>query len=329
MTIRMTADARVAQIRAGAAAAAKAFRDTVTFHAKNGNTESLEQARRDLAHAEAEVKILDDLTDLEVLHRHHEMRQAEMIATRDRYMALLVEQRKHGETVRASVLREVHERLDMLACQAVSRKAQELTAVLAAIDALPARANADQVAHLKKIASDTQQRLRLIDAQQAQDPATTWRLDDNRDLVHAGRSVLSVLRARPGVSADDVIRLVGEALTPNGNLRDLFQVAGPIAPQPKPAFLDGAYWREEPTFCAFEPPAGARIVAYNIGDVWHLDLHSTTGALLAYGNCDEADVAALAPALVARAAEWAIDPGGGAWKRFATVAEQTAQVVAV
>ncbi|WP_225794726.1 hypothetical protein [Streptomyces aculeolatus] len=328
MNYAMTAAERVAQIRTAAAGAVASYRDKVAFHIKNQNTESLEAARRDLAHAEAEAKTLDGLSDLEVLNRVCEEVMQERITVNDRYMGLLVEQRKYGERVRAGVMREVRDRLDMLACHAVSRKTQELTAVLTAVDALPERANAERIAQLKRIASGARHGLRVTDGTQGEDPTRSWRLDDNRALVHAARSVLGVLRDKPEVSADDVIRLVGEALTPNGNLRELFEVAGPTPAQPKPVFLTGAHWHDGGTFCAYEPPSGARVVAYNVGDAWHLDLHAATGALLAYGSADIAEVAELAPALAARAAEWAVDRSGYGWQRFAEVAEQRRRVAA-
>ena len=75
---------RVAQIRNGAAETVKAYRGTVTFHTKNKNSASLEEARRDLAYAEAEVKTLAGLSDLDVLNRHYERQIQDRINLNDR-----------------------------------------------------------------------------------------------------------------------------------------------------------------------------------------------------------------------------------------------------
>lgn len=246
---------------------------------------------------------VDHLTDLDLLNEYAERAERERIDTNDRYMRLLTEQRKHGEKVRAGVMAELRGRLDILATQAVSQKTGELTRILGAIEVLPERANAERVALLKQIAADTRHMLRLIGEQDANDPVKSWRLDDNRALVAAARSVVGVLRDKPGVSAADVIRLVGEALTPNGNLRDLFDVADatPIKRE-QPSFADGwtemgggNYWTLEPDGSRY------RVVAYNQGDTWWLDLQGPTGALIAAGETSEAAVGGIAAALIEQA----------------------------
>lgn len=247
---------------------------------------------------------VDHLSDLDLLNQHAERCERERIDINDRYMRLLTEQRKYGERVRAGVMSELFSRLDILATQVISRKSNELTRVLGAIDVLPERANTERVALLKEIAADTRHRLRLIAEFDAEDPAKSWRLDDNRDLVHAARSVVGVLRDKPGVSAADVIRLVGEALTPNGNLHDLFDVANatPIKRQ-QPSFAGGG-WTEMGggNYWTFEPDGSRyRVVAYNQGDTWWIDLQGPTGALLAAGETGEAEVAATAVALIEQA----------------------------
>lgn len=247
---------------------------------------------------------VDHLSDLELLSEHVEQRDRERIDINDRYMRLLTEQRKYGERVRAAAISGMRSRIDVLATQAVSGKANELTRILGAIDVLPERANADRVALLKQMAADTRHMLRLIDETAADNPVTAWRLDDNRALVHAARSVVGVLRDKPGVSTDDALRLVGEALKSNGNLHDLFDVANatPIVRQ-QPAFA-GADWTEMAggSYWAFEPDGSRyRVIAYSQDDVWFLDLQGPTGALLATGETSETEVAETASALIGQA----------------------------
>lgn len=247
---------------------------------------------------------VDHLSDLDLLNEYVERRDRERIDISDRYMRLLIEQRKHGERVRASVIAATRESIDILATQAVSRKAGELTSVLGAIEVLPERANAERVELLKQMAANTRHTLRLIGEHDAEDSAKSWRLDDNRELVHAARSVVGVLRGKEGVSAADVIRLVSEALAPNGNLRDLFDVgnAAPIKRE-MPAFVGdgwvemggGSYW-------TFEPASSLhRVVAYNQGDTWWIDLQGPSGALIAAGETSEGHVAVTAQTLIEQA----------------------------
>lgn len=251
---------------------------------------------------------VDHLSDLDLLNQYAETRERERIDTNDRYMRLLTEMRKHDEQVRAAAAQTVRERLDVLACEAVSRKAGELTRILGAVEVLPERANAERVALLKSIAADTRRTLRLISEFEADEPAKSWRLDDNRALVAAARSVIGVLRDKEGVTAADVIRLVGEALTPNGNLRDLFDVAdaAPIK-QKQPVFAGGG-WAEMGggSYYAYEPDGSRyRVVAYALGDTWWLDLQGPTGALIAAGETSQSEVSALAASLIKQAPELA------------------------
>ncbi|WP_109030073.1 hypothetical protein [Streptomyces rubrogriseus] len=248
---------------------------------------------------------VDHLTDLDLLNEYAERAERDRINTNDRYMRLLTEQRHYGDRVRQAAVREMTDRVDQVAAHAVQRRASHLDRIFSAVDVLPERANAERVQALKRIVADTRHSLSLYEGA---DPAKEWRPDDNAALVHAARGVVGVLRGKPAVSAEDVIRLVGEALTPNGNLRDLFDVAHatPIKRQ-QPVFVDdnwaemggGSYW-------AFEP-AGSRyrVVAYSQGDTWWIDLQGPTGALIAAGEATEGEVAATAAALVEQAPDLA------------------------
>jgi len=269
---------------------------------------------------------VDHLTDLDLLNEYAERAERERIDTNDRYMRLLTEQRKHGERVEVGVMSGLRGRLDLLATQAVSQKAGELTRILGAIDVLPERANAERVALLKQIAADTRHMLRLIDESDSEDPVKSWRLDDNRGLVHAARAVVGVLRDKPGVSASDVIRLVGEALAPNGNLHDLFDVANatPIK-RDQPSFAgDGWIEMGGGNYWTFEPDGSRyRVVAYSQGDTWWLDLQGPTGALIAAGETSEGEIGETADVLIEQAPALA-KSGLRPWQRWQRAVEQLA-----
>jgi hypothetical protein len=260
---------------------------------------------------------LDHLPDLEVLNLGFDTLQAEQIATKDRYMGLLTSLRPHDEAVRAAVRRELTEGVDHVVAQAVQRTAYALTRILDAVEVLPERPGADRVALVKEIASSARHAIRLL-REHARESERPWQPDDNRGLVNNARHVLGVLSERHGIPADEVIRLVGEALRPNGNLRDLFTVADRGTPRDRkrePEFM-GEGWHDRRSYYAFEPDGDVRVVAYSLGDAWHLDLCEGTGRLLAYGVAEESEVAALAPALVSRAPAWAAERTGYAWRRF-------------
>ncbi|MFE9064849.1 hypothetical protein [Streptomyces violaceusniger] len=260
---------------------------------------------------------VDHLSDLEVLNLVMEVREAECITIRDRYMGLLTSLRKNDEAVRKAAVQGVRERIDILATEAVARKAGELDRILIAVEALPERVDIERLKRLKQIAADIRHMMRLHEI----NPTKEWRLDDNRALVNAARHVVGILGDRDGITADEVIRLVKEALEPNGNLRDLFDVvdSGTLKPHLRrqdPPFM-GPGWHDRNSYYAYEPAGGARVVAYSLGNDWHLDLYSPAGRLLAYGTVPADQVADLAPALVARAPEWAAEKTGYAWRRFA------------
>ncbi|MFF7576824.1 hypothetical protein ACFZBE_17840 [Streptomyces sp. NPDC008061] len=283
------------------------------------------------AEREAAGENVSHLSDLDILNDYAEQQAAEQIGTRDRYMGLLVEQRKHGERVRAATLGELQSRIDGIAVNAVRRRASELERILAAVEHLPARPNVERVELLQKIAADTRHMLRLRN-EDNDAPTRQWRLDDYQGLVHNARSVIGVLGSRDGISADEVIRLVGEALKSDGNLRDLFKVAdtGTLKPEfarRRPLFV-GANWADRNSYYAYEPAGtGARVVAYNVGDAWHLDLYSPTGALLAYGTTTEQQVENVAAVLVDNAPAMVGD-GLHAWQRYQQVTTRAIQPVA-
>lgn len=264
---------------------------------------------------------LDDLSDLDVLNRAYDAAQREQITTRDRYMGLLTSLRRHDDSVRRTVAAELAGRADLVVAQALERRAQAMVAVLAAVEVLPERPGRDRVALLKEIAQRTRRTISLL----ADHPREQqWRPDANRSLVHNARSVLGVLRERDGVPASEVIRLVDEALAPDGNLSDLFDVADRHPRQPRqgegPAFA-GPHWFDRKSFYAYEPTDQARVVAFRLGEDWHLDVCTSDGRLLAYGTVPEREVAHLAPELVARAAAWERASSGYAWQRFTATAE--------
>ncbi|MDX3065810.1 MULTISPECIES: hypothetical protein [Streptomyces] len=264
---------------------------------------------------------LDDLSDLEVLNRAYDAVQREQITTRDRYMGLLTSLRRHDDSARRTVAAELAGRADLVVAQALERRARAMVAVLAAVEVLPERPGRDRVALLKQIAQRTRHTISLL----ADHPREMqWRPDANRSLVHNARSVLGVLRERDGVPASEVIRLIDEALAPDGNLRDLFDVADRHPRQPgqgeDPAFA-GPHWFDRKSFYAYEPTGRqARVVAFRLGEDWHLDVCTNDGRLLAYGTVPEGEVAHLAPELVERAAAWATS-SGYAWQRFTATAE--------
>ncbi|WP_432077757.1 hypothetical protein [Streptomyces sp. YPW6] len=267
------------------------------------------------AQREADGENVSKLSDIDLLNDHIEQRAAEQIDTRDRYMGLLRDQRLHGERVRAAANQTFKERIQVIAASAVERQLREMERLVSAVESLPAQPKPERLDRVREAASSVKHMLRLLG-----ENSTEWKLDNNYDLVNGARHVLGVLKARNGIPADEVIRLVDEALTPNGNLRDLFTVAdsGVLKPEfarPQPSFI-GPDWVDRNGHYAYEPAGtGARVVAFNLGNAWYLDLYSPTGALLAYGQTAEQQVANLALALVAAAPDMVGD-GAHAWMRF-------------
>jgi len=266
---------------------------------------------------------VDHLSDLDLLNEHVERRDRERIDINDRYMRLLTEQRKHGDKVRAAALQAFRERLDIAAVGAVERHVREAGHLATLMESLPATPKPDQIARLRKAASGVKHMLRLLE-----EDRTEWKLDNHYDLVNNARHVVGVLRDRDGISADEVLRLVGEALTPNGNLRDLFKVAdsGTLKPHLQhktPAFVSDG-WGEMGggSYYTFEPDGSPyRVVAYPVGDIWWLDLQGPTGALIAAGEVEkETEVAVTVNALIEQAPELAASGlrPWQCWKRATT-----------
>ncbi|WP_329217451.1 hypothetical protein [Streptomyces microflavus] len=279
------------------------------------------------AQREAEGENVSHLSDLDLLNDHIEQRAAEQIDTRDRYMGLLRDQRLNEDRVRASANQVFKERIQIIAAGAVERQLREMGRLVSAVEALPAQPKPERIDQVREAASSVKHMLRLLGEDSAE-----WKLDNNYDLVNGARHVLGILKARDGIPADEVIRLVGEALTPNGNLHDLFTVAdtGVLKPEfgpRQPSFL-GPDWADRNGHYAYEPAGtGARVVAFNLGNAWYLDLYSPTGALLAYGQTAEQQVADIAVALVAAAPDMVGD-GAHAWMRFERIVTRLLQATA-
>ncbi|NUU24486.1 MAG: hypothetical protein HOV68_23720 [Streptomycetaceae bacterium] len=321
---------RVADIRDSAARAVTALRNGVAFHEKGlreaeksansrvvaHHAERIAQDRLDLGHAEAEAKTVDGLPDLDVLNRAYERLYQDRINLNDRYMSLMGQLDRHAKQARAATVREVNWRLDTFARDVVIRWIGDLTRILTAVDLLGDRANATQVARLKRIASDTRHLMSLS----SERPAWVYEPPDNAGTLNLVRSVVETLTGRDNLDPTEVLRLVQAALDGDKIGEIGLPDVGIIPPRAPLPFL-GEHWREQPNFCAYEPPGGARVVAYRTADEWHLDLYGPHGALLAYGTAGQDDIADLAPALTARAAEWAgVDEP--AWRRFEQAAEQ-------
>lgn len=279
------------------------------------------------AQREADGEDVSHLSDLDLLNDHIEQRQAEQIATRDRYMGLLRDQRLYGDRVRASANQSFKERIQVIAANAVERHLREAGRLVSAVNALPGQPKPEHIDRVREVASSVKHMLSLLSEDVGQ-----WKLDNNYDLVNAARHVIGVLGSRDGISADEVIRLVGEALSPNGNLHDLFPVAdsGVLKPEfarQTPSFFSFD-WADRNSFYAYEPAGtGARVVVFNLGDDWYLDLYSPTGALLAYGQTVEQQVADVAVALVA-AAPSMVGDGLHAWQRYGRTVARLSQPVA-
>lgn len=324
MNWHMTAAERVAQIRTAAAGAVASYRDKVAFHIKNQNAESLEAARRDLAHAEAEAKTLDSLSDLDVLNRAFEQQVQERIAIGDR-LAVVYRTRDrdiHGsaEAYREQAVREFRNNVDGHARAAMGRWADSyLYGLLQAVAALPRRPEPDQITALKATADSTRTQLRAA----ADNPAKQWEPTDHETLVQRVRHHIHILSQRENPTAADVLHQIQADLDGESSEFGIPGVGTEPAPAPSP--FVGEHWHDRRDYHVYEPPGGARVLACEGGDAWHVDLYGPDGRLLAYGDAIHTEVPVLAPALAARASEWATDLDGYAWKRFADVANELRQ----
>lgn len=266
------------------------------------------------------------LSDIELLNEYLEMSESERINIRDRYMGLLVDQRKHGERVYANAGAEARRKTGRYADFALSQQANQLFKILSAVEALPERASAERVELLKRIAADTRFNIKNTDLL---DPARLYQNPDAMETLRSIRAVVGVLGERDGLDVDEVIRLVKTALN-GGHLLDLFEVAdtGTLKShlvRQQPQFV-GTDWTERGDYYAYEPDgSGSRVVAYALGEDWYLDLYSPTGSLLAYGIAPEAKVAGIAVALVERAPAWAADRSRRPWQRYGELATAAAE----
>lgn len=250
------------------------------------------------------AKNVDHLTDLDLLNQYAEQAERDRINTNDRYMRLLTEQRKYGDRVRAAAYQSMRERIDTIAVEAAERHIREAGRLVSALEMLPSQPKPEHIARLRDVAVSVKHMLRLLE-----EDRSDWRRNNHHDLVHRARSVVGVLRDKPGVSSADVIRLVDEALTGDGNLHDLFDVAHAIpVKRRRPAFVDadwvemggGSYWTFEPAGSRY------RVVAYSQGDAWWLDLQSLTGSIIAAGETTESEVSLIAAALIEQAPDLAV-----------------------
>ncbi|QFQ99338.1 hypothetical protein F9278_27900 [Streptomyces phaeolivaceus] len=271
-------------------------------------------------YASADVPVAD-LSDLELLNAAYESVLREQIDTRDRYMGLLTELRKHDDAVRKAATRALSDHAERYAHRAVNEYMRPFNAVLYRIENLPDRPGPRQVEGLRQAADRVQFQLRNA----PNHPAELNDPESARQTLRAIHRVVGVLDGRQGLNGDDVLRLVKNALNDEAPT-DLFAVADrgtpkPTPPTPNPPFA-GPGWADLGGFWAYQPgSSGAHVKAYPVGEDWYLDLWSDGGQLLAFGSVPETEVGALAPALVARADDWARDRSEYAWRRFADTAQ--------
>ncbi|MGW2545033.1 hypothetical protein ACWC5I_30190 [Kitasatospora sp. NPDC001574] len=260
------------------------------------------------------------LSDLELLNRAYERVLREQIDTRDRYIGLLTSLRRHDGQVRAAAVADFKSHADRYAQDRVREHMRPFDELLYRVQKLPDRPGAAQMEGLRSAA------VRV--AVQLKDAGPTTELIDPGGARHTLRqlaSVIGVLDGREGPDGADVLRLVKNALN-EGPLLDLFDVADrgtrpPQAPAPPP--FAGPGWSEGHSFWVFQPDdADAHVKAFQLGQDWQLELWSGRGPLLAFGSVPADEVAALAPALTARAGAWASVRTEYAWRRFADTAEE-------
>ncbi|MEW2403476.1 hypothetical protein [Streptomyces sp. NPDC046862] len=264
-----------------------------------------------------------NLSDLELLNAAYESVLREQIDTRDRYMGLLTRRRKHDDAVRDAAARDLAGQAERYARAAVSRYMSRYHGLLNRIESLPDRPGARQMEGIRRAAEMVRHELSYAPER----PEELLDPEGARHTLRTLRHVVGVLDEREGLNGDDVLRLVKNALRDEAPT-DLFAVADrgtakPIPPQPNPPFA-GPGWVDLGGFWAYQPEsAGAHVKAYPVGEDWYLDVWSDRGQLLAFGTVPENEIAALAPALVARADGWARNRSEYAWRRFADTAQTT------
>ena len=258
-----------------------------------------------------------------VLNAAYESVLREQIDTRDRYMGLLTSLRKHDEAVRTAAVSAFKDHADRYAQYAVRRHMKPFDALLHRAANLPDRPGPQQVEGLRRRRSRCGWNWRT--------PAPTG------DLIDPGepatpcarmRHVVGVLSSREGLDGTDVLRLVTQALNNEAPIRHLRRRLPGHAPAGFPAPATGVRRPRLDTgrmACGPTSPTdtAAHVKAYPLGEDWYMDLWSERGQLLAFGAVPETEVAALAPALTARAGAWSHDRSEYAWRRFADTAQAT------
>ena len=129
---------------------------------------------------------VDHLSDLDLLNEHVERRERERIDINDRYMRLLTQQRKYGDTVRAAAAQAFRERLDIAAVTAVERHVREAGRLVTAVEMLGEQPKPDRIARLREAASGVKHMLRLLE-----EDRTEWKLDNRSEERRVGKECRS------------------------------------------------------------------------------------------------------------------------------------------
>ncbi|MFJ7907061.1 hypothetical protein [Kitasatospora sp. NPDC096204] len=261
------------------------------------------------------------LSDLELLNAAYESVLREQIDTRDRYMSLLTSLRKHDEQVRTAAVASFKGNADRFAQDAVRQQMRPFHELLYRVEKLPDRPGLQQLEDLRS--AGVRVAHQLSDAGPAEnliDP------DGARATLRSVNNVVGVLEGRPGLDGAEVLGLVKDVLDGEPPSA-VFAVADRAGPRPEvpvasPPFA-GPGWSDLGRLWAFQDAdSGAHVKAYPMGgEDWYLDLWSAQGQLLAFGSATADEVAALAPALTAKAEAWSQDRSEYAWRRFADTAE--------
>ncbi|WP_188305734.1 hypothetical protein, partial [Streptomyces sp. CBMA123] len=261
------------------------------------------------------------LPDLELLNAAYESLLREQIDTRDRYMSLLTSLRKHDEQVRAAAVASFKGHADRFAQDAVRQHMRPFHELLYRVEKLSDRPGVQQVEDLRSVGVRVAHQLK--DAGPAEnliDP------DGARATLRSVHSVVGVLEGRPGLDGAEVLDLVKDVLDgePPSAVFEIADRAGPrpSLPVAAPPFA-GPGWNDLGHLWAFQDAdSGAHVKAYPMGgEDWYLDLWSAQGQLLAFGSATADEVAALAPALTAKAEAWSRDRSEYGWRRFADTAQ--------
>ncbi|GJF32670.1 hypothetical protein KNE206_53700 [Kitasatospora sp. NE20-6] len=262
-----------------------------------------------------------ELGDLDLLNEAYTRVLREQTDTHDRYMTLLTSLRGHDEAVRNAAVNSFRAGADRYALHLVRRHMRPYEELAYRVSKLPDRPGAGQLEDLRSVAVK-------VKAELADQEAPEEWIDpgDARHTLRTLGRVVGVLDGREGLDVTDVLRLVKAALD-DGSLHDLFTVAdrGERLDEQTvvPEFVGPGWQPLHRTLWHYqEEPDPAHVKAFPLGGEWYLDLWSATGSLLAWGAVPAAEVAALAPALTARASDWAAARTDYAWRRFTTTAQE-------